>query len=172
MGFDDTPIERKFMLVNLLTSLVVLSVTCIAFFAYESHIFRQTTMAKVTSIAQITAANTAVALADDDAMAAAEMLSALEVEGYIVVAVLYDSAGRPFAQYPTNRNFGNLNIPATLTGLQYTDGHLEGNLPVIRGTTQFGTLYMKSNLNAWDERMRLYRMVVLSVLLLSFVIAW
>lgn len=172
MGFDDTPIERKFMLVNFLTSLVVLSVTCIAFFAYESHIFRQTTMAKVTSIAQITAANTAVPLADDDAVAAAEMLSALEVEGYIVVAVLYDSAGRPFAQYPANHNLEKLNIPTTLAGLLYTDDHLEGNLPVVKNTKQLGTLYLKSNLNAWDERMELYRIVVLFVLILSLLFAW
>jgi nitrogen fixation/metabolism regulation signal transduction histidine kinase len=172
MGFDDTPIKRKLMLVNLLTSGVVLSVTCIAFFAYENHIFQQTTMAKVNSIAQITAANTAAALAVDNAGAAAEMLAALRVEGHIVAAVLYGSAGQTIARYPADLVLKELSVPLKPDAFKYTENHLEGNQPVVMGTKQLGTLYLKSDLKAWDGRIRVYRMVVLSVLVLSLLISW
>lgn len=172
MVFKDTLIKRKLMTVNLLTSGAVLCITCVAFFAYEFHIFRQSTEMKLTSIGEITAANSTAALAFDDAKAATEILAALQADQHIVIAILYDSLGLPFAQYPTNLSAEKISGSFKSMGYQYIDEHLEGNQPVILGTRHLGTLYLKSDLKAWDKRLQLYRLMVLCVLAFSFLIAW
>src|SRR5690554_173349 len=172
MLFKDTPIKRKLMLVNLLTSGAVLLVTCIAFFAYELYTFRQTTLTKLNSLGEITAANSTAALAFDDVTAANEILAALHAEPNIVAAVLYDSLENPFAQYPMDLDGGELSIIPKKIGFGYSRGHLEGVQPVRQGTKFLGTLYLKSNLKALEEHFLLYGMVVLMVMAFSILLAY
>ena len=160
------------MMVNMLTIGVVLCITCVSFFAYEYHIFRQSTVRKLTAIGRITAANSTAALAFDDALAATEILGSLQEEQSIVTAILYDSAGIPLAQYPIDSSAYNTIGNSRASGYAYVDEHLEGNFPVVLGNNQIGSLYLKADLKAWDRRLQLYRWVVLFVLVISFFIAW
>ncbi|HLU88583.1 MAG TPA: CHASE sensor domain-containing protein, partial [Cyclobacteriaceae bacterium] len=78
MLFKDTPIKQKLMLVNLLTSGAVMLIACLCFFAYELYTFRNSTITKLTSLGEITAANSTAALAFEDPQAATEILGALQ----------------------------------------------------------------------------------------------
>src|SRR5690606_37592883 len=60
----------------------------------------------------------------------------------------------------------------TQAGYEYTRGYQEGFQPVIQGTKFLGTLYLKSNLKALQERFMLYGMVVLVVMAFSIFIAY
>lgn len=50
MALKDTPIRRKLMTMVLLTSGVVLSLTCAAFIAYELLTFRQSMVRNVSTL--------------------------------------------------------------------------------------------------------------------------
>src|SRR5258708_21509961 len=100
MPLKNTPIRRKLMGIILLTSSVVLVVTCAAFFANEFLTFRQTTVRHLSTLGEIIAANSTAALAFENRDDASEVLTALQAERHIVAAALYDSEGRVFAKYP------------------------------------------------------------------------
>jgi signal transduction histidine kinase len=172
MLFKNAPIKRKLMLVNLLTSGAVLLVTCLAFFGYELYTFRQSTLTKLKSLGEITAANSAAALAFNDVEVANEILAVLHSEQNIVTAVLYDSLGQTFATYAAGSAENHYTNNPLSVGYGYTGGFLEGTQPVVQGSKFLGTLYMKSNLTALQERFMLYGMVVLMVMGFSIVIAY
>jgi len=121
---------------------------------------------------EITAANSTAALAFDDAKAAAEILAALQAEQHIITAILYDTLGNPFAYYPSNLSTETLKIRPSFSGFLYQEEHLEGIQPVIMGDQLLGTLYLKSDLKALDERFELYGMGVLFVMAVAFLIAY
>lgn len=160
------------MLVNLLTSGAVLLVTCLAFFGYELYTFRQSTLTKLKSLGEITAANSTAALAFNDIDAANELLALLHSEQHIVAAVLFDSLGQTFAVYPLELAESEYPTDPHLTEYGYTGGFLEGAQPVVQGTKFLGTLYLKSDLKALQERFLLYGMVVLIVMGFSILIAY
>jgi signal transduction histidine kinase len=105
-------------------------------------------------------------------LAATEILGTLLGEQSIVRAILYDSTGSPFAQFPIDFTGESILTGSGASGYAYVDEHLEGNFPVILGENQIGLLYLKSDLRAWDQRLQLYRWVVLFVLVISIIIAW
>ena len=169
----DVPIRRKLIIANLLTSGAVLLITCAAFFAYEFLTFRQSMVQELRTVGEITAANSTAALAFDDLQAATETLEALKAEEHIVLAVLYDTAGHPFAQYPATISVTQLPSTAdAFADFHFEDAHLEGYLPVIQGDMRLGTLYIKSNLEAMNGRFRLYGVIALCVIGISFVLAY
>ena len=58
MSIKDLPIKRKLMAITLVTSGVVLLLTCAAFFAYEFLTFRQTTVKLLSTRGEIIAQKT------------------------------------------------------------------------------------------------------------------
>src|SRR5258708_21526410 len=102
MLLKDTPIRRKLMTMILLTSGVVLLLTCASFFAYEFLTFRQTTVRHLSTLGEIIAANSTAALAFQNQDDAKEILAALKAERHIVAASLYDKNAKLFSQYPAD----------------------------------------------------------------------
>ena len=80
MLLKDRPIRRKLMAMILLTSGVVLLLTCTAFFAYEFLTFRQATVRQLSTLGEIIAANSTAALAFDNPDDAQEILAALQID--------------------------------------------------------------------------------------------
>src|SRR5436305_12491891 len=87
MLLKDRPIRWKLMAMILLTSGVVLLLTCAAFFAYEFLTFRQATVRELSTLGEIIAANSTAALAFDNQADAKESLSALKAQRHIVSSV-------------------------------------------------------------------------------------
>ena len=77
MSLRDKPIRQKLMAILLLTSAVVLVLTCAAFLAYEFVTFRQTTLKNLSTLGRIIAANSTASLAFQNEGDAREILSAL-----------------------------------------------------------------------------------------------
>src|SRR5436309_1174978 len=99
MSFKDTPIQRKLMIIILLTSVAVLLLTCSAFFVYELLTFRQTTVRQLSTLAEVIATNSTAALAFQNQNDAQEILAAVKADRHIVAASLYDDEGNLFANY-------------------------------------------------------------------------
>jgi hypothetical protein len=77
MALRDTPIRKKLMTIMLLTSGLVLLLTCAAFMAYEFLTFRQAAVRELSTIGEIIAANSTAALAFQNQDDAREVLAAL-----------------------------------------------------------------------------------------------
>src|SRR5688500_11999465 len=94
-------IQRKLMKVIMMTSGIVLFMTCTAFFIYEYITAHQLTKRQIATLGGIIAANSTAALAFHSQDDASEILNALRAESNINAAALYDTEGNLFAKYPS-----------------------------------------------------------------------
>ncbi|MFO1449257.1 MAG: ATP-binding protein [Opitutaceae bacterium] len=172
--FRDMPIRRKLTAMILITSGVVLLLTCSAFVGYELVTFRRVSVRQLATLAEIIAAESTGAVAFDNQRDATEILSALHAEGQIVAACLYDMKGRIFARHPATAPDSAFPNGPQADGFRFVDGHLVGFTPVVQvqGTERFGTLYLRSNLEAVNERLRLYGGIAFAVVLLASFVAF
>src|SRR5215212_7366566 len=96
-AFRNMPIKRKLMFMIVLTSSTVLALTCAALIVNESRQMPKEIAAELTTLAQMTAANTTAPLAFDDRDSADSTLRALRADSHVVEACVYDRAGTIFA---------------------------------------------------------------------------
>ncbi|MGB6452370.1 MAG: ATP-binding protein [Steroidobacteraceae bacterium] len=165
-------IKRSLMTMMLLTSGVVVLITCAAFSAYELLSARQLALRDLTTLGKVVAANSTGALAFDDAQGALETLSALRAEPHLVAAGLYTRDGKLFATYP--RGVSATALPATppRSGYRFEGQSLIGVQAVAQGERRLGTLYVRSDLGAIYERFRLYALIAALVLGLTALVAY
>jgi signal transduction histidine kinase len=168
----DTPIRRKLTTMMLVTSGVVLVLTCIIFVGYELLTYRRSALQQLATLAEIIAGESTGAVAFDNQRDATEILGALKAERHIVAACLYDKEGRVFSRYPADAPDAWFPARPAADGFQFVDGYLVGYTPVVqvRGSERFGTLYLRSDMEAMYARLRLYVGIsLLAVLVVSIV---
>jgi len=167
-----TPVQRKLMTMLLLTSGVVLLMTCTAFTAYDYLTFRRTTLQELSTVGRIIAANSTAALAFENSDDAEEILVALSTERHIVAAALYSDSGTLFSSYPPSLPADAFPSAPRDDGLRFESNAAVGFLPVIQqGDRRLGTFYLKSDLGALNERLRRYLLIALIVALVSLLVA-
>ena len=169
-----TPIQQRLMRIILGTSGVVLLLTCSAFVTYELLTFRRTSVRQLSVLGEIVATNSTAALAFDNQGDATEILAALRAEKHIEAAALYDQAGRLFARYPADATESAFPAALAEDGYRFADGRLIGFAPVVqvKGSQRLGTLYLKADLEAMYERLRLYGGIALLVIVVSSLVAY
>lgn len=172
MGLADIPIRRKLLRAILLTSASVLTITCSSYFAYEVFTFRQTTVNQLSIIGEIIAANSTAALAFSSQLDAQEVLASLRAHQHIEAAGIYDYDGKLFAYYPDQLQDGSLPDSVTSKGYTFIDSYIIGVQPIAQKGNILGTLYLKSNTNAIAERLQLYSLIALIVIIISFLGAY
>jgi hypothetical protein len=172
MVFKDMPIRRKLMSLIILIIGVVLLVTCLTFFAYEYYTFRKRIRENLSTIGKIISANSTAALAFDNHEDAKEILAALKAEPHIQAAALYDRNGNLFAQYTNGISSNSFPVKPGPHGYRFIDAQLEGFQPVVEETRLLGTIYLISDLGAMYERFRIYGIIVVVVVILSFLLAF
>ncbi len=156
----------------LITSGVVLFLTCTGFFAYEFFTFRQSSKDRLSTLGEVIAANSTGALAFDAPEDANETLQALRAEKHIIAAGLYDKKGNLFARYPSDIPKYNLPLHPAADSFFYAKGYLQGFLPVAQGSRRLGTLYLQSDMNAIYTRFERYGMIAVLVIGLSILVAY
>lgn len=174
MKFHDMPIKTKLMTLILAISGAVLFLTCSAYFVYDYITFRQNTVRQLGILGKIIAANSTAALAFESHEDANEILSALKAERHIVAAALYDKNGNLFSFYPTRLKTTDFPTLSDTTGNNYTFSaeHLIAFEPVIQGEKRLGTLYIKSDTTAINERLFLYSVIAIAVIIVAFIMAY
>jgi len=170
----DTPIRQKLMTMILVTSGVVLLLTCAAFIGYELLTYRRSAVQQLATLGEIIATESTGAVAFDNPNDATEILAALKAERHIVAACLYDKQNRIFARYPASapdRAFPSAPQP---DGYRFEAGHLVGFIPVVqrKGSERFGTLYLNSDMGAMYARLRLYGGIAVLAILVSSLVAY
>lgn len=148
MNLRDMPIQRKLMLIILLTSGVVMLLMRGSFFIYEYVTFRQLLVRQITSLGDILAANSTAALAFDNPDDAREILSAVRAERNVAVAALYDSNDRLFAHYPAGLSPKALPAAPGPLGHRFIESGLASHHAVTVRDRRLGTLYLRFDTRA------------------------
>ena len=174
MAFQDLPIRRKVTAVIMLTSVIALLLTAAAFMVYDAISYRGLMAHNLSIISSIIADNSSGVLAFPNEPEADAILARLRAEPHIVAAALYNEKGELFVHYPTNLSIAEFPAsPPRKTGPPiFENGYLIVFQPVIQATDRVGTAYLKSDLKALSERLRLYAMIALLVLLGSALVAY
>ena len=165
-------VHRKLMRALLGTSIAVLAVTCSVFITYEYVTFRKSVVQALTTRGQIIAANSTAALAFQNEADARNVLSALRVDPHMAAACLYDQDGHIFARYPAAAPPASLPATPQPEGSRFEEGHVVVFLPVLQGDRRLGTVYLKSDLSAMNQRFRLYALLVAFVVAGSLAVAF
>ena len=168
----NTPIRRKLIVMILVTSTAVLLLSSAALITYDYFSFRQATARNLATLGQVIATNSGAALAFENKEDAAEILNALTAERHIVAAGLYDARGAVLATYPASLPARTLPEALSFDGYSFERSALIGIEPVHQGTKRWGTLYLKSDLTALYERLRIYSGIAAVVMVISIFVAY
>jgi two-component system sensor histidine kinase/response regulator len=163
-------IRQKITQLVLLTCGVALLVACGVFAIYDITTTRASLARDLTTLAQITGANSTAALSFDDAQSANEILSSLSAQSHIVEACIYTRAGKVFAKYSRNGSAADFTPPPVAPdGVQTVSGFMQVFRQIRLKEDGIGTIYVKSDLKELKARAVHYTWVILGVILLSFV---
>jgi len=173
MAFKDLPVRAKLMAILLLITGAALTLTCLAFIAYEYVSFRHAATNNLRTLGRIVATNSTAALAFDNRDDAEQVLAALKAEPNIVVAGLYDSHGALFARYPARSSADVLPMVLGQDGYRFDASGLVGQEPVQEtGSRRLGTLYLRFELRALHQQLALYSLIAAAMTGLAFFVAY
>jgi len=160
------------MTMVLLTSGAVLLISTVASFGYEFLTYRHSAVRNLTTLGSIIATNSTAALAFDNAEDARGILAALKAEPHIVAGALYDRSGRLFATYPDNLPKSSLPATPASAGYRFEQAWLAGFQPVVENERPMGALYLRSDMGAIYEALRLHGAIAALVILVSCLVAY
>jgi signal transduction histidine kinase len=162
-------------MMNMLVSASALVLACTVLFAYDWFSFRQGIVENLSIQAQIIGANSISSLLFNDADSAGQTLAALQASPHISTAAIYTPGGQPFAVYRRNAEAGNLilpSIPSGLTQVEAFSGDRVGLTRLIKSEGKVtGIVYIESDLQEINARLRQYMEIVAAVLLVSMLAA-
>ena len=163
MLFRDLPIRRKLVGLISVISLSVLLVAGVVMLAYEFGKSRRAMASKLSTIARIISANSSAALVLNQDAAAHETLSALLSEPEVQAAALYDKDGRLFARYPAGMPPKDLPVNPTLHEPHFGEVFTMA-IPVYHSQRPVGKLFLKADYRNLSQRMFIYGVVLVLVL--------
>lgn len=160
-------IRTKLIRLILLISSTSLLAGFAVIFAYEIVSYRQAARMEFESVGKMLAQNLTAALAFDDLEDAEAVLSSLQVQENIVDAVIYKVDKSPFLQMTFVREGNDVSLSKNkLTGL--SADLIEVSLPIIEGKRTLGTLVIRRDTQDITERVLIYLLLILAVLLVCF----
>jgi len=188
--FRNVSIKRKISAIILFTSAIVLSLASGAFIAHELLTFRHRMVADLITLAEIIGNNSSGGLIFDDNHIVNENISALKAKSHIISAQIFKTDGQVFASY-----FNTLAIPyakhshlrdyyfAHQATWNDTNQEIEDNYffesdyvevykKIIYDGEMIGTALIVSDLAEFYQRLQLGIMIVISVMLVSLLLAF
>ena len=154
-----------------LTSLCVLFLATAGFVFHDWQTYRHSLVSNLTALSDVIGANSTAALTFEDHYSAEELLHSLQATPQVVAAAFYTKEATPFSQYiRTNAQWPFPSKP-TQWGAHFESGHLIIVRQLLEKDTPVGLLYVVSDLNELDARLRQNLFIGVIVLLLSVPIA-
>ena len=161
---------------NVLVSAVALLLASGGFCAYDLYSFRAALISNVAVQAQIIGDNTVSALLFNDPHSAEKTLSALNANRHLTYAQVYTRDGQPFAGYWRDRAGEAGPLPIIPSGQTQTHWFEDGQLGLARSIIfrgkPTGTVYIRSDLGAMNDRLKSYGLIIVGVLVVSLLAAF
>jgi signal transduction histidine kinase/ActR/RegA family two-component response regulator len=167
-----TPIRRRLMRMLLLTSGLVILFSSALFVTYDVMTFRQSVVQQLEILGSAIARNSTAALAFQNADDARGVLDAFSSNAHIVSAALYDESGALFAAYRDEAPARLLPEQVAARTYSFEGGFAVGYEPVMLDGQRLGTLFVRSDLSAIDDRIWLFVLITGLVIVLSALVAW
>lgn len=168
-------ISKKLTWMNMLVSGVALLSACAAFVTYDLSTYRSVIARNLSTEAQIVGANSVAALVFNDQRNAQNTLSALKAAPHILYAGIYTQDGHPFAGYWRDDNRKTLPLPNIPPGQTQTHWLVGGQMALVQSIIfqgkATGFVYIRSDLQAMDDRLKTYALIAAAVMLVSLVLA-
>lgn len=148
-------IGHKLLLATLVTSLLAVTLACVAFLGYERASLQRGMESDLQVLADVVGDHGTAALTFGDREGATGGLAALQAHPHVTAAVLFDAQGRPFATY---RRAGDAaptppdHKPAAALDWQ-SDGLAVTRLIMLDGAA-IGSVYLRADLGELRERMQ------------------
>jgi diguanylate cyclase (GGDEF)-like protein/PAS domain S-box-containing protein len=171
-SFADWSIRHKltglFLLVALFTALGLSAP--IAFFNYVGD--REAMAKDLATLGDALGRNSTAALTFHDARAANDTLDALRAEPSVTAACIYETDGKVLARYVRPGSTSQF-VPPPMQGpsRRFASGRLLEFRPIVLNGDIVGTIYIESDLERLDQRLRQYAIVFIATFLLTLVLA-
>jgi PAS domain S-box-containing protein len=162
-------VRAKIVGVVLLTTAIALLFAGAAMLTHDVGVYRQICASNLATEASILARATSPALAFDDPEAAQSALEALQARPEVLLATLYDDAGRPYATYSRNGQAAPPTPPALSAPLIHGEA-LEITQRVVRNGETLGTIYLRASYDIIG-RVESYASIFAFVIVLSMLVA-
>ena len=171
VGFRDISLQRKLLLIIMMTSGVVILLTSVSFGIYDWVNANASLVRRLETMADIVGSNCTASLICDNADDSEATLAGLRAEGHVVGAVVYNDAGEPFALY--HRESVSFTPPPVESQTSRFDGEfLVTFRPIVIDSDTVGVVYLKSDLKELDDRLSRYLQVVTAFVLAAGLVAF
>jgi len=169
----DVSIKYKLVGIIMLTSVLALLMTGLAFVGYEQITFRGRMTRDFSILAAVIGENVSPGLAFNDATAMEKTLQSLAAQQRVLAAAVFDKAGQRVATFERSKRPGGFNWPEKQPPGSYFEADRLGTFQaiVLVGET-IGTLYIASDLTELAERRTSYALIFAQVLLASSLVAY
>ncbi|NNF08237.1 MAG: HAMP domain-containing protein, partial [Candidatus Eisenbacteria bacterium] len=147
------------------TTGLVLTLTCLAFLAYDQQSIKHGLVEDVTTVSRILGSNMAAALVFSDEIDARETLQSLVAEDNVIAAGVYDLNGDLFAAYNTDQALVPDEVDLTTEGHTFSSTALRVFHPVVFDNQIVGSVYLEANLHDVTTRRARFLQIAALVLL-------
>ena len=175
LKFQHYSISKKLTSMNMLVSGVALLLACAAFVAYDLYTYQIGIARNLSTEAQIVGTNSVSALVFNDPSSAENTLSALKASPHILYAAIYTPDGHSFAGYSRDDNQSALPLPPIPAGQTQAHWLVDRQMALVQSITfqgkPTGFVYIRSDLQAIDDRLKTYAVIAAVVLLISLIVA-
>ena len=171
-SYRNLPIKWKLTVIIVVNSVIALALASAAFIAYESVQLPRETVADLATLADMTAAHSTAPLTFEDRRSAQEILGALRAESHILEARIYDRSGRIFAGYTRDGAQAHYPPAPRQPGLYFENGTLILFEPIRLDGEAIGSIYLNSDLEKVNSRLRSYSAMLGLFMLASCLVAF
>jgi len=180
----NSPIRVKLSWIILLVTSIVLTIGALQFLVFDYFSYRNSTIERLSAVADIVAINSTSALLFKDQVAALESLSTLQVDPAVLVASIIDERGKIFSSFVSSRLYqsgqkGNLlnHQGEEIKEFLYTEGlsrfrwnSVDVSRPILFEDEPIGTVLLTASNSALYDRIRKFLAAIFSITVMSFVI--
>ena len=168
---NDLSIKKKLIAIQFLTTFIVLICCSVVYVINDLGKHRNSLVNHLSSTAQIIGENTISPLQFLDDDAANEILAALKGEASIVNASIYDAEDALFATY-SKEGHSDFTFPKIkVASHQFSTGNLILARQIARNEEALGTIYLRSDMREFREKVKQYIKVAVLVLLAGGIVA-
>jgi diguanylate cyclase (GGDEF)-like protein len=169
--FDTLSVRHKLIALMVAVSFISLLIASIAFIKTDRMNTRQVVSDNLATMASIIAANSTAAIVFGDAAAARETLSFLESRDHIQAASIHTATGEIFAAHTKAGLAVEFPEPDLLhEKATLRNKHIEFNLPIIYQGETIGAVFLRSDINAINQRLSMFLRIVAGVLVFALLI--
>src|SRR5712671_3448371 len=175
LKFQHYSISKKLTWMNMVVSGVALMLACAAFVAYDLYTYQIGIARNLSTEARIVGSNSVSALLFNDPRAAENTLSALSASPHVLYAAIYTPDGNSFAGYSRDNKKNALPLPPIAAGQSEAHWLVDGQMALVQAIIfqgkPTGFVYIRSDLQAINDRLKTYALIAVAVLLISLIAA-